>query len=433
MATLRNLAPLTGDAAPNPTNGTTRAALSLSWPREVLPCTAWAGRDDGTTGPRLVILGTRGIPARHGGFETFAERLALHLAEKGWRVTVACQMDGHDAPTAWRGVRLTQHRPWSRGPAGTIEMDLRATAAVLRDGTDIALTLGYNTAVLGLLLRAARIPHLMNMDGIEWQRAKWSGPARGWLWLNERAARLAADHLVADHPGIAEHLARLAPARRITVIPYGSDAVTTADPEPIRARWGLIPGQYVTSIARIEPENSILELVSAFARRPRGRRLVVLGRLDPSSNAHHAAIRAAASEEVMFPGAIYEQDIVTALRVHAAFHAHGHRVGGTNPSLVEALGAGNAILAHDNRFNRWVAGDAAAYFADTDSCAAAFDALLDDAPRRTAMQEAARARHAAAFRWAPVLAAYERLLTDWLPARLAPRQQHGEIPALAAR
>lgn len=422
MATLRNPAPLTEDAAPNTT-----------WPREVPPCTAWAGRDDGTAGPRLVILGTRGIPARHGGFETFAERLALHLAERGWRVTVACQADGDDASAAWRGVRLTQHRPWSGGPIGTIEMDLRATAAVLRDGADIALTLGYNTAVLGLLLRAARIPHLMNMDGIEWQRAKWSGPARGWLWLNERAARLAADHLVADHPGIAAHLAQRAPARRITVIPYGSDAVTAADPEPIRARWGLVPGEYVTSIARIEPENSILDLVSAFARRPRGRKLVVLGRLDPSGNPYHAAIRAAASEEVMFPGAIYEQEIVTSLRLHAALHAHGHRVGGTNPSLVEALGAGNAILAHDNRFNRWVAADAAAYFMDADGCAAALDALLADDARRAAMQQAARARHAAAFRWAPVLAAYERLLTDWLPARLAQRQPHEGMPALASR
>ncbi len=247
-----------------------------AWPRPVCAAAPWPADQ----GPRLVVLGTRGIPARHGGFETFAERLALYLAGRGWRVTVACQAQESGSPTAWRGIRLNQHRPWSPGPLGAMEMDLRATTAVLREGTDIALTLGYNTAVLGGLLRAARIPHLMNMDGIEWQRAKWSLPVRGWLWLNERAAKYAADHLIADHPGIAQHLVRHAPAGRITVIPYGADPVTGADPQPIRARLGLEPGRYVTSIARVEPENSVLELISAFSRRPRGMPLVVLGRMD---------------------------------------------------------------------------------------------------------------------------------------------------------
>ena len=159
----------------------------------------------------------------------------------------------------------------------------------------------------------------------------------------------------------------------------------------------------------------------------------MLGRLDPSGNAYHAAVRDAASDAVIFAGAVYEQDIVRALRFHGALHAHGHRVGGTNPSLVEAMGAGNAILAHDNRFNRWVAGDAAAYFTDADSCAATLDILLADRARCAAMQDAARARHAAAFRWEPVLAAYEKLLTDCLPARLTQGQQHEGTTALASR
>lgn len=409
------------DAAPAPAGGVpsrlapgTRALNAWAWPRPVCATETWPADQ----GPRLVILGTRGIPARHGGFETFAERLALHLAGRGWRVTVACQAEASGGPTAWRGIRLRQHRPWSPGPLGAMEMDLRATTAVLREGTDIALTLGYNTAVLGGLLRAARIPHLMNMDGIEWQRAKWSLPVRGWLWLNERAGRYAADHLIADHPCIAEHLVRHAPAGRISVIPYGADPVTAADPQPIRARLGLEPGRYVTSIARIEPENSVLDLVAAYSRRPRGMPLVVLGRLDGAGNAYHAAIRAAASAEVIFAGAIYEQDVVASLRAHAALHVHGHRVGGTNPSLVEALGAGNAVLAHDNRFNRWVAGSAATYFSDADGCAAALDELLASPARCLAMRAAARSRHASAFEWELVLAAYEELLLRWLPAQL---------------
>jgi len=369
-----------------------------------------------TCPPRLAILGTRGIPAKHGGFETFAERLALHLAARGWAVTVACQAeDSGPHPASWQGVALRHHRPRSPGPLGTIEMDLRAALGTLRQA-DLALTLGYNTAMFGLLLRAAGIPHLMNMDGIEWQRAKWSRPVRGWFWLNERAARFAADHLVADHPQIAAHLARHTPASRITTIPYGADSVTAADPA-LLAPLGLAEGGHALAIARVEPENSLLEIVQGFSARPRGLKLVVLGRLDTARQAYHAAIRAAASAEVIFPGAIYDPAVVAALRLHARLHVHGHRVGGTNPSLVEALGAGNPVLAHDNPFNRWVAGPAMAYFRDAGDCATAFDRLLAPGADLHQMAEAARARHAEAFRWEDVLAAYEKLLSSWLRPR----------------
>jgi glycosyltransferase involved in cell wall biosynthesis len=199
-------------------------------------------------------------------------------------------------------------------------------------------------------------------------------------------------------------------------------------------RFGLVPGSYVTCIARPEPENSVLEIVAGFSHRPRGCRLVVLGNFDPDRNPYHAAVRRAASAEVLFPGAIYDRTAVDALRLHAALHVHGHRVGGTNPSLVEALGAGNAVLAHDNQFNRWVAGPGAAYFQDGNSCAAAFDRLLAPDADLSGMAAAARDRHANAFVWQPVLAAYEALLTAWLPEAL--RQQmaaagRAEVPGAA--
>jgi glycosyltransferase involved in cell wall biosynthesis len=126
-------------------------------------------------------------------------------------------------------------------------------------------------------------------------------------------------------------------------------------------------------------------------------------------------VRAAAGPEVRFLGAIYEKPVVQALRVHSAAYIHGHRVGGTNPSLVEALGAGNAVIAHDNRFNRWVAAEAGAYFSDADSAAALFDTLLDDEVRLQALRAAALWRHAEAFTWERVLQDYERLLEAWLP------------------
>ncbi|WP_431284857.1 DUF1972 domain-containing protein [Humitalea sp. 24SJ18S-53] len=380
-----------------------------------VPATQQAAPFSPGRAPRIAILGTRGIPAAHGGFETFAERLALHLAARGWIVSVACQADTPGPhPAEWRGVRLTHHRPRTGGALGTMETDLRAVLASLRHN-DLVLTLGYNTAIFGLLVRAARVPHLMNMDGIEWRRDKWSKPVKAWFWLNERAARLTTDHMIADHPAIAAHLARHTPADRITVIPYGADPLLSADPAPLGA-LGVTPHRYITFIARPEPENSLLEVVTAFSQRPRGVDLVVLGRLGDSR--YHDAVRAAASPEVRFVGAIYDTAIVAALRVHAALHIHGHRVGGTNPSLVEALGAGNPILAHDNPFNRWVAGPGMAYFSDTQGCAAELDRLLAPRADLAQMAAAARTRHAETFTWPAVLEAYEAVLAGWLPGRL---------------
>ena len=133
------------------------------------------------------------------------------------------------------------------------------------------------------------------------------------------------------------------------------------------------------------------------------------------SNPYHCAVRAAASKEVRFLGAIYDKPLLQALRVHCSAYVHGHRVGGTNPSLVEALGAGNAVLAHDNRFNRWVAGDAARYFEGVDGCAAALDVLLMDEPALQALRAAARLRFEQAFTWPMILQKYETLLAAWLP------------------
>src|SRR5260221_13849583 len=118
---------------------------------------------------------------------------------------------------------------------------------------------------------------------------------------------------------------------------------------------GLVAGNYLVSIAGIEPDNNILTIVDAYSRRPGGAKLVVLGNLD-DRHPYHRAIKAAASPEVMFPGAIYDAATVQALRFHARAYCHGHMVGGTNPSLVESLWCGNAVMAHRNRFNLWTAG-----------------------------------------------------------------------------
>jgi glycosyltransferase involved in cell wall biosynthesis len=359
----------------------------------------------------LRILGTRGVPAAHGGFETFAEHLSLYLTERGWRVTVYCQTDGPGPVTTdvWRGVHRVQIPVQTAGAAGTIVFDWLATrhAAAAKEP---CLTLGYNTAFFCALLRLAGVPNMINMDGIEWSRAKWGPVAKTWFWLNERAGCWLGNHLIADHPEIKRHLATRVAADKITTIPYGADELTQAATEPVLA-LGLDPGRYLTVIARPEPENSLLEIVSGFSRQRRGVKLAVLGNYDPR-NPFHQAVQAAASDEVQFCGAIYDKHAVQALRVHSLAYVHGHQVGGTNPSLVEALGAGNAVIAHDNAFNRWVAGPSAAYFHDAQTLDQIFTSLLVDDARLQTMRSGSRQRLHDGLTWPDVLSQYESLLSS---------------------
>lgn len=358
------------------------------------------------------ILGTRGVPAAHGGFETFAEHLAVYLVQRGWRVTVYCQEEGRGPlfRDEWQGVSRFHLPAIGKGALSTIVFDWKSTLHAARE-EGLVLTLGYNTAVFCALYRLRGLKNVINMDGVEWRRQKWGVLAKTWFWLNDWAGCWLGDHLVADHPQIKKHLATRVASNKITMIPYGSDRVDVADSRLI-ASFGLEPGQYAILIARAEPENSILEVVRAWSRKPRNCKLLVLGKYDPT-HAYQRAVQAAASNEVLFPGAIYDKTVVQALRVHSRFYVHGHQVGGTNPSLVEALGAGNAVLAHDNLYNRWVAGDAGVYFSNEDDCAHRIEALLDNARMVGQLQAASRARHAAELTWDKVLGAYEKLLLEW--------------------
>jgi glycosyltransferase involved in cell wall biosynthesis len=356
----------------------------------------------------LRILGIRGVPAAHGGFETFAEQLSLYLAARGWRVVVYCQEDGEGpiVNDTWEGVERVRIPIAMGGAKGTMLFDWLAIrhASATRD---LCLTLGYNTAVFCALLRMKGVPNIINMDGIEWRRAKWGSLAKAWFWMNDWAGCWLGNELVADHTEIQAHLCTRTRAGKITTIPYGATPVMQ-DSAGALARYGLEPGGYLTLIARPEPENSILEAVRGFSCRPRGIKLVVLGNYS-DEQWYHRAIQDAASDVVCFLGAIYDPAIVQSLRFHSVAYVHGHQVGGTNPSLVEALGAGNAVIAHDNRFNRWVAADAACYFSDGISFDRVLTRTLADASALASLRAASRARFAAAFSWESVLGDYEAL------------------------
>jgi glycosyltransferase involved in cell wall biosynthesis len=359
---------------------------------------------------RLIILGIRGVPASHGGFETFAEYLCRFLVAKNWGITVYCQEEGRGSiyESEWEGVSRIHIPVKNSGPLGTIIFDFKSVAHSLRQ-SGVFLTLGYNTAIFNMLHRLTGKKNIINMDGIEWKRQKWGLVARTWFWINERLGCWFGNHLVADHPEIESHLATRVARKKITMIPYGGKEILQAD-DSVLSEYGLEKNKYAILIARAEPENSILEVVTAFSGKQRGFKFVVLGNYTPESNVYHKAVLEAASSEVIFPGAIYDADKIDALRLFARVYVHGHQVGGTNPSLVEALGAGNAVIAHDNKFNRWVAKEGAVYFESTKEASDKFDQIFNSEALSEKLKKHTIENFAKNFQWEDILSEYEDLL-----------------------
>ncbi len=364
------------------------------------------------TQPTVHILGTHGVPAAYGGFETAAENVGLHLAAKGWRVVVYCQLPGSGATTTdeWKGIERVLIHEKREGWLGTASFDRRSIAYLLRRRRpgDVCLTFGYNTGVFNIAQRVMGIPNVINMDGMEWTRRRWGLAKQGILLGNERFAGAVGTVLIGDHPIITTYLQRHFGRKRVTTIAYGAYPMAGAPEAPVRG-LGLTPGDYATMICRPIPENSVLEIVTAWSARRRGLPLVVLGNFD-RSDAYHASVLDAASDEVHFPGAIYDPETVSALRFHGRVYLHGHTVGGTNPSLVEAMAAGNAVIAQDNGYNRFVAGEGNRYFTDATDLAESLDLLVDDGPTLRRMGESSRERHAAQYTWEHIGDLYEQAL-----------------------
>lgn len=366
--------------------------------------------DEAFERPTVRILGTRGVPANYGGFETAAENIARYLTDRGWRTIVYCQTD-HEGPIyedVWNGIERVNISVPNVDWTGTAKFDWLSIRHALRH-RDVCLTFGYNTGIFNVLQRLYRVPNVINMDGIEWSRKRWGFLRQAILYVNERFAAIFGNELIADHPEINTYLRTRVPARKITTITYGAHRCHDSPIEPI-VDLGLEPKKYLTLIARPLPENSILELIQGFSEKKRDVKLVVLGAYDGAADPYHRAILDSASEEVIFLGAIYEPGTVRALRYHSLCYLHGHTVGGTNPSLVEALAAGNPVIAHKNKYNTWVAGEAALYFDSPEGIGNCIDELLSspDLVRRLSSQ--ALSRFEEDFTWEHIAGQYEALL-----------------------
>ncbi|MHA3725145.1 DUF1972 domain-containing protein [Leucobacter sp. HY1910] len=365
------------------------------------------------------ILGTHGVPAAYGGFETAAENIGLYLRDRGWDVIVYCQVPGRGEiyVDEWRGLQRVLIPEPREGWMGTVSFDRKSIKHAMAAHTagEVWLTFGYNTGIFNVVPRLRGIPNVINMDGMEWTRKRWGILKRGFLLTNERFAGWVGDVLIADHPVIASYLRRHFGRRRVQTITYGAHEVTEASTTPV-TELGITPGNYGIVVCRPIPENSVLEIVQAWSRRRRGMQLVVVGPFG-MDDPYHRAIRQAASDEVVFPGSIFAPERIQALRFHAAMYLHGHTVGGTNPSLVEAMAAGNPVVAHDNVYNTWVAGPRNAYFTAAKDLSETLDSLLQHPDRLHAMGVASRMRFLDEFTWTKIGGEYEHALRTALARR----------------
>lgn len=366
---------------------------------------------DRTPRLRIAILGTRGVPARHGGFETCAEELSGGLAALGHSVTVYCRhlnVPG-DAPTHG-AVTLRYTRHIDRKTLGTLTHTLTSTFDAIRQNFDVFLYFNAaNAGAAGLAKLLRRAPVVLNVDGLEWKRRKWGVVGRTYYQIAEWLSAKVADRIVTDSRAVQayyEHRWRT-PS---TFIPYGAHVEGPRAPELLK-EFGLEPGGYFLSVSRLEPENNADLTVRAFARVATDKKLVIVG--DGSYRSAFAAdLMRTTDARVVFPGAVHDPIRVRELYCGAFTYVHGNEVGGTNPGLLRAMGHGSCVLSLDVPYNVEVVRDAALlYRKDEADLAAKIERLLADDALVETLRRRAQERVCAAYRWPDVVSAYEALLT----------------------
>jgi glycosyltransferase involved in cell wall biosynthesis len=359
---------------------------------------------------RVALIGSRGIPARYGGYETLFDELAPRLVARRFEVTVYCRSHLVEAARRQRrGARLvrlpTVRTKHLETPVHTLLSCLHAAG----ERFDAALVVNGANALFLPLLAAAGVPTALNVDGIEKRRAKWGRFGRAVYALSERLATSLPDALVTDAEVIRRHyLERYGAAS--TPIAYGVDPRPLAGTRVLR-RLGLESRRYLLYVSRFEPENNPHRVVEAYRRVGGSTPLVMVGGA-PYAGRFIAALRAGADPRVLFPGPIYGRGYRQLLS-HALAYVHATEVGGTHPALVEAMGYGNCVVVNDTPENRETAGDAALWFRADEpaTLSAALERVLAAPEDVAGLRLAAAERAAARFSWEEIADRYAELLT----------------------
>ena len=359
---------------------------------------------------RLAILGTRGIPARYGGFETLAEELSARLATRGHDVTVYGR-SRYAVPglASWRGARI---RVLPTIPTKYLDTVVHGVLSGIDSAFaryDAVLVCNAINAASSFLPRlSGRTRVVLNVDGLERNRRKWSAVGRGAYRISERLSTIVPDVVVSD-ARVIETYYRERYGFPTVFIPYGGDLPAPAGSQTLD-RLGLAPEGYVLYVSRLEPENNALAVVEAYREVPGRLPLVIVGDA-PYARAYIRSVRAAADPRVLFPGAIYGEGY-RELLARAAVYVQATEIGGTHPALVEALGYGRVVCYHRSPENEEVAAGAALAFDvhNPSTLTTLLTGVLDDPAGSSVWKERARKRTEERYRWDDVTDRYEAVL-----------------------
>jgi glycosyltransferase involved in cell wall biosynthesis len=358
---------------------------------------------------KLAILGTRGIPANYGGFETFAEELSTRLAARGHDVTVYGRSNNIQYPDrTYRGVRLAILPTIGTKHLDTIAHTFLSVLHAVPQRFDCILMCNAANALFGIVPRLTGTPLALNVDGIERLRKKWGRAARAYYHFSERLATMIPNAIVSDADVIRTYYLKEYGTTSV-MIAYGAECGRIETME-ILDKLGVRPREYFLYVSRLEPENNAHMVIEAFEKVRTDMTLLVVGAA-PYAQPYIEKLKATRDPRIHFPGAIYGTGY-RELQSHAHAYVQATEVGGTHPALIEAMAAGNCVIAKDTPENREVLADAGLFFRDVEDLCGQMELTLADRPLIERFRAQAQDRAKARYSWDAVTDAYEQLFRD---------------------
>ena len=311
---------------------------------------------------RIGIIGTRGIPNHYGGFEQFAELLSVYLVKNNHEVVVYNSKSHPYKKNNYKGVTIVHALDPENmvGTVGQFVYDLICILDSRKRNFDIILQLGYTSSSIWSFLFPKKSIVITNMDGMEWKRSKYSSLVKKFLKYAEKIAVKKSDYLISDSKGIQSYLKESYDVES-EYIAYGSSVFSSSN-ENILRDYDISKNKYYLLICRIEPENSVEEIIEGVVNSNSNTPLLVIGDCSTNKYGENLYKKYSTLKKIKFLGSIYNQEVLNNLRFYSQLYFHGHTVGGTNPSLLEAMGCQCVIMANDNQFNKSVLNKDAFYF-----------------------------------------------------------------------
>ncbi len=376
---------------------------------------------------RLAIFGGRGMPSTYSGTETFFVEVAPRLVERGHNVIVYCRKSLFpERPPLYKGVRLIYLPSIETKNLGTPTHTLACMIDVLRRNVDAMLVTNVANAFHCVIPRIFRQNCAINVDGIEWERGKWSRLGKAYFYWNARlCGKILPKGIVTDAYAMRSlYLERFHTPS--ACIAYGANIETSSNPEVVR-QYGLEPGNYYLIASRLVPENNAALIVEGFKNAPTKRLLAIAGDANYRSQ-FVQDLKTNAGDRVRFLGHVDNIDHVKELHCNCYAYIHGHMMGGTNPALLKALGFGNCILAHENPFNAEVLGGHGLLFRDADDLAAKISLIESKPEVAEDLRRRAPDRIRTVYSWDRITDQYEELFYQ-LAAGEDPTKVHSSVIA----